>query len=112
MLQMVQSWIAVKELNLLQRLTSSTGAGEEQALRAQEEKNTQYGKVPTARLAGEAVKQLPVGFLEGGQEKPRCGKQESSSCRCSTASTRRYNLILCVFCEVPCWNPRTQKTRL
>lgn len=46
--QMVQAWIAVKELNLLQRLTSSTGAGEEQALRTQEKKNTQYGKMPTA----------------------------------------------------------------
>lgn len=68
---MVQAWIAVKELNLLQRLTSSTGAGEEQALRTQEEKNTQYGKVPAARLASETVKQLPVGFLEGGQEKQR-----------------------------------------
>lgn len=67
MLQMVQAWIAVKELSLLQRLTSSTGAGEEQALRTQEEKNTQYGKVPTARVASETVKQLPVGFLEGGQ---------------------------------------------
>lgn len=38
MLQMVQAWIAVKELNLLQTLTSSTGAGEEQALQTQEEK--------------------------------------------------------------------------
>lgn len=84
LLQMAQAWIAVKEPNLLQRLTSSTGAGEEQALQMQEEKNTQYGKVPTARVASETVKQLPVGFLEGGQEKQRCGKRESSSRRCPT----------------------------
>ena len=89
LLQMVLAWIAVKELNLLQRLTSSTGAGEEQALRTQEEKATQYGKVPAARCASETVKQLPVGFLEGGQEKQRCGKRESSSCRCPTGRQRQ-----------------------
>lgn len=89
LLQMVQAWMAVKELNLLQRLTSSTGAGEEQALRAQEEKNTQYGRVPTARLTAATVKPLPVGFLEGGQERQRCGKRESSSRRCPTGRKRQ-----------------------
>lgn len=89
LLQLAQAWIAVKEPHLPQRLTGSTGAGEEQALRAQGEKNTQYGKVPTARPAGETVKQLPVGLLEGGQEKQRCGKRESSGRRRPTGRERR-----------------------
>lgn len=76
---MVPAWMAVKEPNLLRRLTSSAGAGEEQALGARGKKNTRYGKVPAARLAGETVKQLPVGFLEGGQEKQRGRKKENSS---------------------------------
>lgn len=71
------------------RLTSSTGAGEEQALRTQEKKNTQYGKMPTAWLSTETVKQLSVGFLEGGWEMQRCGNRESSSRRCPTGRERR-----------------------
>lgn len=89
---MVQAWIAVKELNLLRRLTSSAGAGEEQALGAREKKNTRYGKVPAARLAGEAVKQLPVGFLEGGQERQRCRKKANSSHPCPDGRRRRLAL--------------------
>lgn len=102
--QMVQAWIAVKELNLLQRLTSSTGAGEEQALRTQEKKNTQYGKMPTAWLASETVK-LSVGFLEGGWEMQRCGNRESSSRRCPTGRKRRPALgdtIWSFVCSASC----------
>lgn len=70
------------EINKLHRCRGRTGSSNTGG------KNTQYGKVPTARCASETVKQLPVGFLEGGQEKQRCGKRESSSRRCPTGRER------------------------